>query len=133
MVGGLPASHKECSSFCKLFLILFLLILFVEKFTCPSRIIDSMAKDRRFFVLTYFCFSALSELSRSLVIPAVAFTTEAYQFWDLLSALFAHPGMLLLQKISLFNLGVHISPQFCWISNFSCNFLVLSNFSGSYD
>ena len=70
----------------------------MQKFTCPSRIIDSMAKDRRFFVLTYFCFSALSELSRSLVIPAVAFTTEAYQFWDLLSALFTHPGMVLLQK-----------------------------------
>ena len=40
--------------------------------------------------------------------------------------------MLLLQKISLFNLGVHISPQFCGISNFSCNCLILPNFSGSY-
>ena len=41
--------------------------------------------------------------------------------------------MLLLQKISLFNLGVHISPRFSGISNFSCNFLILPNFSGSYD
>ena len=52
VVGGLPASNKECRSFCKLFLILSLLILFIEKFACPSSIIDSMAKDRRSFVLT---------------------------------------------------------------------------------
>ena len=52
VVGGLPASHKECRSFWKLFLIVSLLILFMEKFTCPSSIIDSMAKDRRSFVLT---------------------------------------------------------------------------------
>ena len=45
-------------------------------YTCPSSIIDSMAKDRRSFVLTTFCFSALSRLSHSLIIPAVAFTTE---------------------------------------------------------
>ena len=29
---------------------------------------------------------------------------------------------LLFQKSSLFNLGVHISPQFCEISDFLCNF-----------
>ena len=44
--------HKECRSFYKLFLILSLLILFIEKFRCPISIIVSMAKDRRSFVLT---------------------------------------------------------------------------------
>ena len=52
---------------------------------------------------------------------------------DLLSALYTQPGMLLLQKISRFNLGVHISSQFCGISNFLFNFLILPRFSGSCD
>ena len=102
--------------------------------TCPSCIIDSMVKDRRFFVLTIlFWYPTLSKLSYNLIIPAVAFPTEAWQFWDILSALFIQTCMSLLQNISLFNLGVHISPQFCRISNFSCNFLLLPIFFGSYD
>ena len=106
----------------------------METFACHSSIIDSKAKDKRSFsLITQFCFSALGKLSHSLIIPAVAFTTEVWQFWDLLSALFIHPGVLLLQKMSLFNLGVHISPQFCGISNFSCTFLILPNFPGLYD
>ena len=71
VVRELPASHKECRSFCKVFFILFLLILFIEKFTCPSSIIDSMDEDRRSFVLTTnFCFSAVSKLSHSLITPS---------------------------------------------------------------
>ena len=89
-------------------------------------------QDLSYYQLNITLFSALSKLLHNLIIPAVAFTTEAWQFWDLLSALFTQRGMLLLQKISLFNLGVHISPQFCGISNFSCNCLILPNFSGSY-
>ena len=49
MVVGLLASHTEGRSFCKLFLIP---SLPMAKFTCPSSIIDSMAKDRKSFVLT---------------------------------------------------------------------------------
>ena len=92
-VGGLPASHKECRSFCKLFLILSLVILSMEKFTFSNIITDPMAKDKRSFVLaTYFCFSALSKSSHSLIILAIAFTTEALQFWDILSASFTQLG-----------------------------------------
>ena len=102
MVGRLPASHKECRPFCKLFLILSLLVLFMNKFGYPSSIIDYMAKNRRCFVLaTSFCFSALTKLSHSLIVSTVAFTTEVWQFWDLLSALLIQPGMFLLQKENL--------------------------------
>ena len=76
----------------------------MEKFTCPSRIIKSIAVDIRSFVLTTF--SALSKSPQSLIIHAVAFTTKACQFRDLLSALFTQTGILLLQKISFLNLGV---------------------------
>ena len=33
----------------------------------------------------------------------------------------------------ILNFGLHISPQFCGISYFSCDFLILPSFSGSYD
>lgn len=49
VVRGLPASQKECKSFYKLFLILSLFILLMEKFTCPSIIVYFLAKDRRSF------------------------------------------------------------------------------------
>ena len=42
VTGGLPASYKECRCSVKLFLILSLIILFMEKF-----IFHSMAKGRR--------------------------------------------------------------------------------------
>ena len=58
----------------------------MEKFACLSSIINSIDEDMRSFVLTTF--SALSKLQHSLIIHAVAFTTGAGQFWDLLSALF---------------------------------------------
>ena len=40
---------------------------------------------------------------------------------------------VLLRNISLFNLGVNLLPQFCEISNFLCNFLMLLIFFCSYD
>ena len=90
-----------------------------------------MAKDSKSFLLmTEFYFLACSRLSHSLIMSAVAFTTENEQFWDLLSALFIQFGILLLQKISVQLTGAYFSTVL-WDQKFSMQ--LFDTFPGSFD
>lgn len=75
------------------------------------------------FYINFISVLLVTQLSHSSIMAAVAFSTDAWHVWVLLKALLTEYGILLFQKILLFNLG-------CM---FLLNLVILPKFSASYD